>query len=847
MEDADWAAGKLNNCLVFNMDAGETNEYVNLGAIGGFEYNQPFSIECWYICNSDASEYTIISKKETSGNWRGWDLKIFYGYPYIHYQSTTTLGIQKRTTSKYVDANWHHLVVTYNGNGLSTGIIFYIDGSPVAMTTNQNNNGTNTWINTINCQLGGHNAIYCYKGSLDEVLIYNKVLSAAEVTTRYNSGSGTETLDFTQALSENLGTVEVVSRQVDFIRQYNESLGLADAYSRQIDFIRLYSETLGLSDSFARTVAFIRLMTENLSLSDIEKIDLYKPLIENLALSDEFSRTVAFSRLLTEILALSDLRSYSINKKLTELISLLDSLSRQVAYKRTLPEGITLSGVEKEAFSKLLKETMTLTSSLKKEVNKQLKQTLHLVDVYSRIVTYKRTFPETLHLVGNRKYLFTKSPLEEILFLYGNKTKIEFRKKILESLILTSTRNLIETKKLLETLTLTLNTPPFYDPPNTINVQVNLYSDDCTRYPTSVELIDIIEQGAGMQSGMRFQNIQIPKGATILSAYLKIKSNYTPDEWYPPYNTLIRGQKSPNASTFVASITDYDNRPRTTAEAIWSIMTWNSGVLYTSSDIKTIAQEIIDQSAWMSGNSMAFFWFGGSKLLGGYSFDYPGSPPSPPQLEITYKVPSGFLKVGKNLKDTLNLVDSKTLTSMKKLSQVLSFSDKRIFRVDKKLKEILTLLDQINRSIVFLRFLTETLNLDSHLQLDTSKSLLETLSLMEEKQIDFVKMILETLTLEDKSSKNFFKDLKEHLFVVEDFKKTVYKLLKENMSFSDTVQLMAFFIMYVIGDILLGYPKISRNIIKLSYSKLQRNTMLLARRIQRITAKFLKRRRVKKI
>jgi hypothetical protein len=108
-------------------------------------------------------------------------------------------------------------------------------------------------------------------------------------------------------------------------------------------------------------------------------------------------------------------------------------------------------------------------------------------------------------------------------------------------------------------------------------------------------------------------------------------------------------------------------------------------------------------------------------------------------------------------------------------------------------------------------------------------------------------MILETITLTGIEKKSFSRGLYEHLFVIEDFKKTVYKLLKENMSFSDTVQLMAFFIMYVIGDILLGYPKISRNIIKLSYSKLQRNTMLLARRIQRITAKFLKRRRVKKI
>jgi len=43
MEDIDWVAGKLNNCLVFD----GVNEYVSCGDIADFERTDTFSLEAW--------------------------------------------------------------------------------------------------------------------------------------------------------------------------------------------------------------------------------------------------------------------------------------------------------------------------------------------------------------------------------------------------------------------------------------------------------------------------------------------------------------------------------------------------------------------------------------------------------------------------------------------------------------------------------------------------------------------------------------------------------------------------------------------------------------------------------
>jgi hypothetical protein len=141
-------------------------------------------------------------------------------------------------------------------------------------------------------------------------------------------------------------------------------------------------------------------------------------------------------------------------------------------------------------------------------------------------------------------------------------------------------------------------------------------------------------------NGLRFNSINIPQGATITKAYLTFTARY--DAPGSVAKTMITGDKEPNAATF-SNLADFqsrrgkevggaDNTKITTAQVPWdfdSTQKWNLGDTYTSPDISTVVQEIINQPNWSSGNNLALFWddFAGKSDPGAWrsGFSYEGS------------------------------------------------------------------------------------------------------------------------------------------------------------------------------------------------------------------------------
>jgi hypothetical protein len=132
-----------------------------------------------------------MSKLDTSA-LRGWQFITSSGKITMFIYTSSTNYIRKETNSTYNDGAWHHVVMTYSGNGLASGITIYVDGSPVAMTVTQDNLGGGTIVNSYQMQLATRNATYFLAGNLDEIVVYDTALIAANVTERYNAGSGTE-------------------------------------------------------------------------------------------------------------------------------------------------------------------------------------------------------------------------------------------------------------------------------------------------------------------------------------------------------------------------------------------------------------------------------------------------------------------------------------------------------------------------------------------------------------------------------------------------------------------------------------------------------------------------------
>ncbi|MBW2440593.1 MAG: thrombospondin type 3 repeat-containing protein, partial [Deltaproteobacteria bacterium] len=103
--------------------------------------------------------------------------------------------------------------------------------------------------------------------------------------------------------------------------------------------------------------------------------------------------------------------------------------------------------------------------------------------------------------------------------------------------------------------------------------------------------------------GLRFQNINIPKGTIITNAYLEFTA-YDADGGVSEF--VITGQAADNPPAFDDAIDNITGRPRTGQSVDWTTTsdTWVVDQKYQSPDISAIIQEIVGRSGWTAGNSL---------------------------------------------------------------------------------------------------------------------------------------------------------------------------------------------------------------------------------------------------
>ena len=150
----------------------------------------------------------------------------------------------------------------------------------------------------------------------------------------------------------------------------------------------------------------------------------------------------------------------------------------------------------------------------------------------------------------------------------------------------------------------------------------------------ALELAYYSSKAGNQVTGLRFNNITIPAGTTIKTAYIQFNASKTN---YSTSNLIIKGELSPNSPAFVAANRNLSGRAVTSANAIWTPVPWTligeESVKQQTSDLKTIVQEIIGQPYWTSGNSMSFI-LTGSATRTAYSFE--GSSGKAALLHIEY-------------------------------------------------------------------------------------------------------------------------------------------------------------------------------------------------------------------
>jgi len=181
-----WTKGKSGGALQFD----GKDDYVSVAdsdslTFGNGVADSGFSIESWVRYDViGAGHSLLIAQKNneyalTNNNW----LRL-----YLYDRSTG--GILARDAiylvNTYKKGEWIHLIVTYDGSALSSGIKFYLDGKLYNGGTPAGSSGT-----YVSMENTADNLEIAYPGTdaaLDGVKIYNRALSAEEVRYHYNQG-----------------------------------------------------------------------------------------------------------------------------------------------------------------------------------------------------------------------------------------------------------------------------------------------------------------------------------------------------------------------------------------------------------------------------------------------------------------------------------------------------------------------------------------------------------------------------------------------------------------------------------------------------------------------------------
>ena len=176
---SDWVAGKIGKALDFDGQ----NDYVTMGTSSVLNPSY-ITVSAWfkYSASNSVSGGNVIVSHWTSGS----------NYPYILYMDSGTMkyAITNAAVSNAIttgsavsSGNWHHAALVYDGSLVRGYLNGNLDGTPTAQTGAIQTLATSTIIGSRDS-----GSFSFFNGVIDDVRIYNRALTAAEVQALYSLG-----------------------------------------------------------------------------------------------------------------------------------------------------------------------------------------------------------------------------------------------------------------------------------------------------------------------------------------------------------------------------------------------------------------------------------------------------------------------------------------------------------------------------------------------------------------------------------------------------------------------------------------------------------------------------------
>jgi hypothetical protein len=184
---ATWTtAGKIDFALNFD----GVDDVVNTGSGATLDDLREMTISAWIRPNTlgEGSLGRIVQKG--AGVAAGFRFLLQANNALSFAVDYTTTDLARATASRvFTFGVWTHVLVTWTGSATATNVRIYVNGVETRYGTTQNGAGTRTSDAASSLYIGNERyGTGTFDGSIDDVRVYNRVLSASEITAVYRAG-----------------------------------------------------------------------------------------------------------------------------------------------------------------------------------------------------------------------------------------------------------------------------------------------------------------------------------------------------------------------------------------------------------------------------------------------------------------------------------------------------------------------------------------------------------------------------------------------------------------------------------------------------------------------------------
>src|ERR1017187_1023761 len=176
-------AGKINTAYGFN----GTSSYIDMGNKANLSLTTSGSISAWIYPTDVTHMGLIVSKGNPGSDLNGFNLGFLYNTLYWELDnSTARIQGSCPIAGNIVNNTWYLVTLTWNGSNVNLYLNALAVSAPVAQTVTPVSNVYPFRIGARGDNLGSN----LFQGTIDEVGVWNRGLTATEVANLYNSGSG---------------------------------------------------------------------------------------------------------------------------------------------------------------------------------------------------------------------------------------------------------------------------------------------------------------------------------------------------------------------------------------------------------------------------------------------------------------------------------------------------------------------------------------------------------------------------------------------------------------------------------------------------------------------------------